>query len=70
MAAKKRAAELRVPLETLIEEGLRAQLGGEPTDNAPKKHKIHWITVGGEMPKDLVLFDREQMMDWIGKQET
>jgi hypothetical protein len=64
ITAKKRAAELRLPLRALIEDGLRASLR---ITARPERHsrKIHWITVKGGLPIGLNLADRAAMHDWI-----
>jgi hypothetical protein len=67
--AKKRAAELRKPLRSLVTEGLRDQLAvssGKATK--PRSSRpIRWVTVPGGLPVDLDLADREKMHDWIRK---
>ena len=63
--AKKRAAELRRSLKSLIEAGLREQLEKtDPTHAAPRRH-IHWWTVDGGLPPRLDPSDRESMSEWI-----
>lgn len=65
IAAKKRAAELRRPLRSLVEEGLRLVLDG---NNAkPRKRKIHFVTVKGGLAKDLDVSNRESMYEWLRK---
>jgi len=61
IAAKKRAAELRRPLRSLIEQGLRNLL------NAPRAEKktIHFVTVKGGLPPGLDIQSREAMGKWI-----
>ena len=68
--AKKRAAELRRPLKSLIEAGLRAQL--EATDPARERpaRRIQWVTVEGGLPPELDLSDRESVSEWIRKERT
>lgn len=64
ITAKKRAAEMRLPLRALIEDGLRVSLH---ITTKPKQYsrKIHWITVRGGLPTDLNVADRAAMHDWI-----
>ena len=64
ITAKKKAAEMRVPLRALIEDGLRTKL------HITIKHKhcnrkIHWVTVKGGLPNGLNIADRVAMQDWI-----
>jgi hypothetical protein len=64
IAAKKKAAELRLPLRDLIEDGLRARMAER--NSRPKRHrKIRWITVSGGVPPGLDIRDRVQMHDWL-----
>jgi hypothetical protein len=65
--AKKRAAELRVPLRKLLEEGLRARLARPATRRGGKrKRSIRWITVDGGLPKGMDVSDREKMHALLG----
>jgi len=66
--AKKRAAEERRPLRSLIEEGLRAILAGDRAVGRSKRREIEWITVDGGLPPGLDLADRAVMHDWIRRQ--
>lgn len=64
--AKKRAAELRRPLRSLVTEGLRRQLAAtrRPVDGpAPPRRRIRWITAAGGLPPGLEVADRERMHD-------
>jgi hypothetical protein len=63
--AKKRSAELRRPLRSLIEEGLRLVLQTGPSKRPVARKKIRWLTVKGDLPPGLNLRDRAQMHDWI-----
>lgn len=65
IAAKKRAAELRRPLRSLVEEGLRARLARREKGRATKPRKIRWVLVKGGLPPDLDLTDRVKMHDWM-----
>jgi hypothetical protein len=63
--AKKRAAELRVPLRQLLEEGLRARLRQKKRPDRAQKNRILWITVPGGLPKGLDPSDREKMHAYL-----
>ena len=63
--AKKRAAEQRRTLRSLIEEGLRAALGYEPERPPADEVRIQWVTVEGGLPADLDLSSRAEMSEWI-----
>jgi hypothetical protein len=65
IAAKKRAAELRRPLRSLIEEGLRSRLAILDRRKAAKGRTIRWVTVKGGLPADLDISDRAKMHDWL-----
>jgi hypothetical protein len=62
--AKKRAAELRVPLRRLLEEGLRARLAN-PRRTRVRPRRIRWVTVDGGLPPELDLSSREAMHEWL-----
>ena len=62
VAAKRRAAERRTTLRTLVERGLRAELRGGAAP-APKRAPIKWVTVDGGLPKGLDVADRAAMLD-------
>jgi hypothetical protein len=68
--AKKRAAELRVPVRKLIEEGLRARLARKRRFRRKKKLRINWITVEGGLPQGLNVADREQMHDYLAETKS
>ena len=61
IAAKKRAAELRCSLRSLIERGLRHELASR---KAPRR-RIRWVTVRGGLPAGLDVSDRAAMHDWL-----
>ncbi len=65
--AKKMAAELRRPLRTLVEAGLRKELR-ELTDAHQRTQPIRWHTFSGGLPPGLDLRDREQTTEWIMRQ--
>jgi hypothetical protein len=67
--AKKRAAELRVPLRQLLEEGLRERLRRKKGSRGAKKNHIHWITVAGGLPPGLDVSDREKVHDFLSEDE-
>ena len=69
--AKKRAAELRRPLRTLVERGLRAELRrsrAKPTDRG-QPIKLNWATVDGGLPPKVDLADRAAMYEWLGTEK-
>ena len=66
IAAKKRAAELRCTLRTLIERGLRRELtAGAPREARLRKRQIRWVTVRGGLPPGLNVKNRAAMHDWL-----
>ena len=65
IAAKKRAAELRRPLRSLIEEGLRTRLALRDRRKPARGRTIRWVTVKGGLPADLDIADREKMHNWL-----
>jgi hypothetical protein len=65
IAAKKRAAELRCTLRTLIERGLRRELLDRKRDARAKRRPIRWVTVRGGLPPGLDVRDRAAMHDWL-----
>ena len=64
VAAKRRAAEERTTLKTIVERGLRAQLGA-PAPRRAAKRPVKWVTVDGGLPPGLTLDDRQAMHDWL-----
>ncbi len=65
IAAKKRAAETRIPLRELIERGLRRELAqGNHVRRAPPRD-IRWVTAVGGLPPGLDIADREKMHEWL-----
>ncbi len=68
IAAKKRAAELRQPLRTLIERGLRAELARPgKAAAAARRTKLTWVTVDGGLPAGVDVGDRAAMHDWLSR---
>ena len=65
--AKKRAAELRCSLRTLVERGLRHELAAGRTGRARRTRGIRWVTVRGGLPPGLDLSDRAAMHDWLAR---
>ena len=65
ISAKKRAAELRCSLRTLIERGLRHELSDTKRDRPGGKRRIRWVTVPGKLPRGLNVRDRTAMHDWL-----
>jgi len=59
--AKKKAAELRVPLRKIVEQGLRAWLARPEVKKPGKRRRLRWITVDGGLPPGLDPADRETM---------
>ncbi len=69
IAAKKRAAELKCSLRTLIERGLRQELSGPRRATRGTKRRIRWVTVPGGLPPSLDVRDRASMHEWLRRQE-
>ena len=67
IAAKKRAAELRCSLRTLVERGLRHELSVGRPKRTRRKRVIRWVTVRGGLPPGLDLSDRGAMHDWLAR---
>ena len=65
IAAKKRAAELRCTLRTLIERGLRQELLGRARHSHARRRPIKWVTGRGGLPPGLDVRDRAAMHDWL-----
>ena len=64
--AKKRAAEERRPLRSLMEEGLRRVLRPRREIRSNnRRRKMRWVTVNGGLPPGLNLTDRAKMHEWI-----
>ena len=66
VAAKREAAQRRTTLRTLVERGLRAELGDvrrTTPATARVTTKIAWVTVDGGLPPGLDPADRASMID-------
>ena len=70
IAAKKRAAEERTSLRKLVARSLRRELSSVP-DTGERAVEIDWgsITAEGGLPPGLDLSSREQMYDWLDRNE-
>jgi hypothetical protein len=68
--AKKRAAETRTPLRTLIARALRRELSatGGRARAAGKRVRIRWVTEPGGLPPGLDVADRESLHEWKASQ--
>jgi hypothetical protein len=64
IAAKKLAAERRTTIRSLVERGLRKELGGTES-RAPHRPKIRWVTVKGGLAPGLDVADRARMTEWL-----
>ena len=65
IAAKKRAAETRSTLRTLIERGLRHELHGRTRPARRKRQPVRWVTVRGGLPPGLDVANRAAMHEWL-----
>ena len=70
IAAKKKAAEARVPLREIFERGLRRELRENPSGRRRRRprRKIRWVTANGGLPPGLDIADREKMHEWLQRQ--
>jgi len=64
IAAKKLAAERRTTLRSLVERGLRKELGESESRAARHRPRIRWVTVKGGLAPGLDVADRASMMNW------
>jgi len=64
IAAKKLAAERRTTLRSLVERGLRRELGKSERSAAHRRPRIRWVTVKGGLASGLDVADRAGMMNW------
>jgi hypothetical protein len=66
IAAKKKAAEARVPLRAIFERSLRRELRRIPdTSITRRRRRIRWVTAKGGLPPGLEIADRAKMHDWL-----
>ena len=65
IAAKKRAAELRCSLRSLIERGLRQELASHGAGRKATRRRIRGVTVRGGLPAGPDVGDRAAMHDWL-----
>lgn len=68
IAAKKRAADLRVTLKEILAAGLRRELSRPVRRRAGGKRPIRWVMVKGGLAPGLDLSDRVKMHEWIQRQ--
>lgn len=64
--AKKKAAEQRRPLRSILVDGLRAQLEAG-TPRTQRKRKLRWVTSKGGLPP-VDVSNRQTMHDWLRRQ--
>ena len=62
--AKKKAAELRCSLRSLVEQALRRHLRGLRARPASKRG-LKWVTVDGGLAPGLDVSDRAAMHEWL-----
>jgi hypothetical protein len=65
IAAKKLAAERRTTIRSLVERGLRKELGEGESGAVRRRPTIRWVTVKGGLPPGLDVADRARMMEWL-----
>jgi hypothetical protein len=65
IAVKKLAAERRTTIRSLVERGLRKDLGESDSSAARRRPKIRWVTVKGGLAPGLDVADRARMMEWL-----
>ena len=63
IAAKKLAAERRTTIRSLVERGLRKELGGSESRATRRRPTIRWVTVKGGLAPGLSVADRARMMN-------
>lgn len=66
--AKKRAAELRRPLRSLLEKALREYLRRDRLPTRTRR-EIQWVTVDGGLPPGVNVSDRARMHEWLRGQQ-
>ena len=64
ISAKKRAVEMKKPLRSLFEEGLRTFLMTKPK-RSHTAGKIDWVVAKGGVPEGLDVSDRAAMHEWM-----
>ena len=69
IAAKKRAAETRTTVKSILERGLRRELRSRPGRRKATPRKVRWVTVGGPLGHDLDLTDREKMHEYLRRND-
>ena len=65
IAVKMLAAERRTTIRSLVERGLRKELGESVSRAARHRPKIRWVTVRGGLAPGLDVADRARMMEWL-----
>ena len=65
IAVKKLAAEKRTTIRSLVERGLRRELGEGESRAARRRPRIRWVTVEGGLAPGLDVADRAGMTDWL-----
>ncbi|MBI2026381.1 MAG: hypothetical protein HYS98_00990 [Deltaproteobacteria bacterium] len=66
--AKQRAAQMRIPLRSVVEVALRNYLKAalfQKQQSRKQPKIIHWVTVSGKLSPDLELQNRESMVAWL-----
>ena len=65
IAVKKLAAERRTTIRSLVERGLRKELGARESRTTRRRPRIRWVTVEGGLAPGLDVADRAGMTDWL-----
>ena len=65
IATKKLAAERRTTIRSLVERGLRKELGESEIGAAHRRPRIRWVTVKGGLAPGLDVAGRAGMMEWL-----
>ena len=65
IAAKKRAAETRTTLRSIMERGLRRELNRRQGRSQGRGRRIRWVTAPGGLPEGLDVASREAMHEWL-----
>ncbi|HEV8231655.1 MAG TPA: DUF2191 domain-containing protein [Thermoanaerobaculia bacterium] len=68
IAAKKRAAELRITLKEILVAGLRRELSRPIRSPLRGRRPIRWVTAKGGLAPGLDVSDRVKMYEWIQRQ--